>query len=67
MVQEANIMEQIKRGEIYYANLCPVVGSEQGGDRPVIILQNDKGKLSQNRLMSLELLTMQPLKRYRIR
>ena len=31
-------MEQIKRGEIYYANLCPVVGSEQGGDRPVIFL-----------------------------
>lgn len=36
-------MEQIKRGEIYYANLCPVVGSEQGGIRPVIILQNNKG------------------------
>lgn len=36
-------MEQIKRGEIYYANLCPVVGSEQGGIRPVVILQNDKG------------------------
>lgn len=38
-------MEQIKRGEIYYANLCPVVGSEQGGIRPVVILQNDKGNL----------------------
>lgn len=36
-------MEQIKRGEIYYANLCPIVGSEQGGVRPVVILQNDKG------------------------
>lgn len=36
-------MEQIKRGEIYYANLCPVMGSEQGGIRPVVILQNDKG------------------------
>lgn len=36
-------MEQIKRGEIYYANLCPVVGSEQSGIRPVVILQNDKG------------------------
>lgn len=34
---------QIKRGEIYYANLCPIVGSEQGGVRPVVILQNDKG------------------------
>ncbi len=38
-------MEQIKRGEIDYANLCPVVGSEQGGDRPVLILQNNKGNL----------------------
>ena len=36
-------MEQLKRGEIYYANLCPIVGSEQGGIRPVVILQNDKG------------------------
>ena len=38
-------MEQIKRGEIYYANLCPIVGSEQGGFRPVVILQNNKGNL----------------------
>lgn len=36
-------MREIKRGEIYYANLCPVIGSEQGGIRPVIILQNDTG------------------------
>lgn len=36
-------MKEIKRGEIYYANLCPVIGSEQGGIRPVIILQNDVG------------------------
>ena len=34
---------QIKRGEIYYADLSPVVGSEQGGIRPVLILQNDIG------------------------
>lgn len=33
----------IKRGEIYYADLSPVVGSEQGGVRPVLILQNDVG------------------------
>ena len=32
---------QIKRGEIYYADLSPVVGSEQGGVRPVLVLQND--------------------------
>lgn len=35
--------EQIKRGEIYYADLSPVVGSEQGGVRPVLIIQNDVG------------------------
>ncbi len=34
---------QIKRGEIYYADLSPVVGSEQGGVRPVLIIQNDVG------------------------
>ena len=33
----------IKRGEIYYADLNPVVGSEQGGIRPIIVLQNDVG------------------------
>lgn len=34
---------EIKRGEIYFADLSPVVGSEQGGMRPVLILQNDVG------------------------
>ena len=33
----------IKRGEVFYADLSPVVGSEQGGVRPVLILQNDVG------------------------
>ena len=33
----------IKRGELYYADLSPVVGSEQGGIRPVLVLQNDIG------------------------
>lgn len=33
----------IKRGEIYYADLSPVVGSEQGGIRPVLVIQNDVG------------------------
>ena len=36
-------MRTVRRGEIYYADLSPVVGSEQGGIRPVIILQNDTG------------------------
>ena len=34
---------QIRRGDIYYADLSPVVGSEQGGIRPVLIIQNDIG------------------------
>ena len=33
----------VRRGEIYYADLSPVVGSEQGGMRPVLIVQNDTG------------------------
>ena len=35
--------EIVKRGDIYYANLSPVIGSEQGGLRPVLIVQNDIG------------------------
>ena len=33
----------VRRGDIYYADLRPVVGSEQGGVRPVLIIQNDMG------------------------
>ena len=33
----------VKRGDIFYADLSPVIGSEQGGIRPVIIMQNDIG------------------------
>jgi mRNA interferase MazF len=33
----------VRRGEIYYADLSPVVGSEQGGVRPVLVVQNDIG------------------------
>ena len=33
----------IKRGELYYADLSPVIGSEQGGVRPVLVVQNDIG------------------------
>ena len=33
----------VKRGDVYYADLSPVVGSEQGGTRPVLIIQNDIG------------------------
>ena len=34
---------QVKRGDMFYADLSPVVGSEQGGIRPVVIIQNDIG------------------------
>ena len=36
-------MDQIRRGELYYADLSPVVGSEQGGIRPVLVVQNNIG------------------------
>lgn len=36
-------MDTIRRGDIYFANLSPVVGSEQGGIRPVLVVQNDVG------------------------
>ena len=36
----------VRRGDIYYADLSPVVGSEQGGVRPVLIVQNDTGNQS---------------------
>ena len=34
---------KVKRGDLFYADLSPVVGSEQGGVRPVIVVQNDTG------------------------
>lgn len=34
---------KIRRGDVFYADLSPVVGSEQGGVRPVVIIQNDTG------------------------
>ena len=42
--RSVNLVEStVRRGEIYYADLSPVVGSEQGGMRPVLIIQNDTG------------------------
>ena len=37
--------KQIYRGEMYYADLSPVIGSEQGGKRPVLIIQNNIGNI----------------------
>lgn len=42
-IKGRNDMKDIKRNEIYYADLSPVVGSEQGGVRPVLVIQNDTG------------------------
>ena len=39
----AHMTNPVRRGDIYYADLSPVVGSEQGGVRPVLIVQNDTG------------------------
>ena len=36
-------LKEIKRGDLYYADLRPIIGSEQGGVRPVLIIQNDVG------------------------
>jgi mRNA interferase MazF len=38
-----NKVSTVRRGDIFYADLSPVVGSEQGGMRPVLIVQNDTG------------------------
>ena len=43
IISERESMNSVKRGDIYYADLSPVVGSEQGGMRPVLIVQNDTG------------------------
>ena len=39
---------EVHRGEVFYADLCPVVGSEQGGIRPVLIIQNEIGEPAQS-------------------
>lgn len=39
---------EVHRGEVFYADLSPVVGSEQGGIRPVLIIQNEIGNRHNN-------------------
>ena len=39
-------MNEIKRGDLYYADLSPIIGSEQDGFRPVLVIQNDRGDAS---------------------
>lgn len=43
VIERRFVKVEIKRGEVFYADLSPVVGSEQGGIRPVLIVQNDIG------------------------
>lgn len=43
LISKVKVNEMIKRGDIFYADLRPVIGSEQGGVRPVLIIQNDIG------------------------
>ena len=42
--------EKVLRGQMYFSNLDPVIGSEQGGNRPVLIIQNDGGQQLQSHL-----------------
>ena len=48
-------MSIVKRGDIYYADLSPVVGSEQGGMRPVLIVQNDTGNKNSQKVIAAEI------------
>ncbi len=41
----------VKRGDVYYCDLSPVIGSEQGGIRPVVVVQNDKGNRYSNTII----------------
>ena len=43
LAERESMDDTVKRGDIFYADLSPVVGSEQGGTRPVLIVQNDTG------------------------
>ena len=45
----------VKRGDIYYADLSPVIGSEQGGVRPVLIVQNDIGNKYSQTVIAAEI------------
>ena len=43
LAERESMDDTVKRGDIFYADLSPVVGSEQGGTRPVLIVQNETG------------------------
>ena len=53
---------RIKRGEIYYADLSPVIGSEQSGVRPVLIVQNDIGNKFSPTIIAIAITSRQKVK-----
>ena len=55
----------VKRGDIFYADLSPVVGSEQGGTRPVLIVQNDTGNRHSPTVIAAAITSSSPTDRIR--
>jgi len=55
-----------KRGEVYFANLDPVFGSEQGGQRPVLIIQNDLGNQYSPIVIVASVTSAPPKARYKV-
>jgi len=53
---------KVKRGEIYYADLSPVIGSEQAGVRPVLIVQNDVGNKFSPTIIAIAITSRQKVK-----
>ena len=53
---------KVKRGEIYYADLSPVIGSEQAGIRPVLIIQNDVGNKFSPTIIAIAITSKQKAK-----
>ena len=53
---------KVKRGEIYYADLSPVIGSEQAGVRPVLIVQNDIGNKFSPTIIAIAITSKQKVK-----
>lgn len=53
---------KVKRGEIYYADLSPVIGSEQAGIRPVLIVQNDVGNKFSPTIIAIAITSKQKVK-----
>ena len=53
---------KVKRGEIYYADLSPVIGSEQAGIRPILIVQNDVGNKFSPTIIGIAITSKQKVK-----